>query len=468
MAKVKDPWWKADWLIKANPEPPKYEKEHPLVEVDEPNLHREMFPYSEVPRFAFDGETVPLAPAEEIWVTDTTFRDGQQARPPYTVEDVVHVYDLMHKLSGPNGVIRQSEFFLYSDKDRDALAKCQELGYRYPEITGWIRAVPADFELVKQVGLEETGILTSISDYHVFMKFKKSRSQVLEDFMKVIGAAAEAGLKAIRCHFEDITRADFWGSVVPFAEKLMRFSEDTGMKIKLRLCDTMGYGLPWAEAALPRSIPKMVYYLRTELGIPHDQLEFHGHNDFHKVHTNPMAAWLYGCAAANGSLLGIGERTGNSPLEALCVEYACLKGTTDGMDLTAIREIVARFRQMGWPVPSNYPFAGTDFNVTRAGIHADGVIKNEEIYNIFDTATILGRPLGISVTDKSGVAGIALWINQYLGLEGEKQIDKRHPGVLEIAKWVDEQYGERRTTAISSEEMLEQAKTHLPEFFSDS
>jgi isopropylmalate/homocitrate/citramalate synthase len=164
--------------------------------------------------------------------------------------------------------------------------------------------------------------------------------------------------------------------------------------------------------------------------------------------------------------LGIGERTGNSPLEALCVKYASLKGTVDGMDLTAIKEIAEYFsKSMGWPVPSNYPFAGSEFNVTRAGIHADGVIKNEEIYNIFDTGDILGRPLGISVTDKSGVAGIALWLNQNLGLKADKQIDKRHPGIQGIAKWVEEQYAARRTTAISSEEMLEQAKQHLPDLF---
>jgi isopropylmalate/homocitrate/citramalate synthase len=457
--------WKAPWLQKAAAALPKGEKEHPLVDVEEPDLYRDQFPYNEIPKIMFDGETVPLAPAEDIWVTDTTFRDGQQARPPYSVEDIVHIFDLEHRLGGPKGVVRQSEFFLYSDKDREALEKCQERGYRYPEITGWIRAVPADFELVRQVGLEETGILTSISDYHIFMKFKKTRAQVLEDFMKVVGAAAEAGLKAIRCHFEDITRADFWGTVVPFAERLMRFSEETGMKIKIRLCDTMGYGLPWPDAALPRSVPKIVYYLRTELGISHDRLEFHGHNDFHRVVANPVAAWLYGCAAANCSLLGIGERTGNSPLEALCVDYAGLKGTTDGMDLTVIKEIGAYFEQMGWRLPSNYPFVGTDFNVTRAGIHADGVIKNEEIYNIFDTAALLNRPLGISVTDKSGVAGIALWVNQQLGLEGDKQIEKKHPGITAIAKWVEEQYAARRTTAISSEEMLEQAKKHLSDFF---
>lgn len=453
------------WLIRPAEEeyPIQPSKEYPLQDVEEPNLHRNLFPYSEVPKVSFDGISVPIDPAPEIWITDTTFRDGQQARPPYTVEQIVHIYDLLHKLSGPNGVIRQCEFFLYSDKDREAVEKCLEKGYRYPEITGWIRAIPADFELVKTMGLSETGMLTSISDYHVFMKFRKSRQKTLDDFMKVVEAAAEAGLSAIRCHFEDITRADFWGSVIPFAQQLKRFSEDSGLKIKVRLCDTMGYGVPWPEAALPRSVPKIVHYMRTEAGYPPELLEWHGHNDFHKVHVNPATAWLYGCAAANGALLGFGERTGNSPIEALCIEYAGLMGSQNGMDFTTINEIAEYFRSIDTVIPHNYPFVGEYFNVTSAGIHADGVIKNQEIYNIFDTDKILGRPLGVVVTDKSGIAGIAMWINLHFRLEGDKRVEKRHPGIKTINEWVTEQYKEQRTTGISPDEMLEQVRKFFPE-----
>lgn len=447
------------WLYKA----PK--REHPVDDVKEPNLLRDMFPYTEVPRIEIEDTIVPMEPAEEIWITDTTFRDGQQSRPPYSVENIVKIYDLMHELGGPNGIIRQSEFFIYTEKDREAVEKCLAKGYEYPEVTSWIRANPKDFEIVKQMGLKETGMLTSISDYHIFLKFGKTRQQVIDDFMKVVESAAEAGLKAIRCHFEDITRADFWGCVVPFAERLMRFSEESGLYIKIRLCDTMGYGVPWSEAALPRGVPKMIYYLKKELGITSDRLEWHGHNDFHLVLANPVAAWLYGCSAANGSLFGIGERCGNPPLEGLAITYAELTGTTNGMNFHAITELANYFREMGVDIPNNYPFVGRDFNVTRAGIHADGCIKNEEIYNIFDTTKILNKPYGVAVTDKSGVAGIALWYNQYLGLDGEKAIDKKHPGVAEIYKWVMEQYDQKRTTAISPEELIELGKKHLGDYF---
>ena len=130
------------------------------------------------------------------------------------------------------------------------------------------------------------------------------------------------------------------------------------------------------------------YAFRTELGYPAEWLEWHGHNDFHKVHVNAATAWLYGCSANNASLLGYGERTGNPPLEAAVIEYASLTGD-DSIDLTVITEIADYFRnEVEANIPANYPFVGEDFNTTRAGIHADGIHKNQEIYNIFDTDRI--------------------------------------------------------------------------------
>ena len=140
----------------------------PVQEVAEPNLYRETFSYEAFPRSLFDAKSVPLDLPEAIWLTDTTFRDGQQARAPYSIEQILDLYDLMHKLDGGAGIIRQSEFFMYSEKDREAVRKCLERGYEFPQVTGWIRAVKKDFQLVKQMELRETGILTSCSDYHLF------------------------------------------------------------------------------------------------------------------------------------------------------------------------------------------------------------------------------------------------------------------------------------------------------------
>ncbi|OGB87684.1 hypothetical protein A3H38_01895 [candidate division WOR-1 bacterium RIFCSPLOWO2_02_FULL_46_20] len=429
-----------------------------------PNLLRGIFPYSEVPKITFDSEDVPFNPPDDIWITCTTFRDGQQARPPYSVKQIVDLYTLMHRLGGPKGVIRQCEFFLYSEKDKEAVRKCLELGYKFPEITGWIRAVKKDFQLVKELGLKETGILTSASDYHIYLKLKKDRQQAMADYLDVVRAALEVGVIP-RCHLEDITRADFYGFILPFTQKLMALSKETGIPIKIRACDTMGYGVSYPQSSLPRSVPKLIYKLVKEGGVPPERLEWHGHNDFHKVAVNASTAWLYGCAAANGTLLGYGERTGNPPIEGLIIEYIALTGKTNGIDTRVITEISDYFRnEIGAEIQPNYPFVGSEFNTTMAGIHADGLIKNQEIYNIFDTEKLLNRPMGIAVTDKSGAAGVAYWLNSYLKLKGAQQLPKNHPAVLQITEWVANQYNDRRTTSISPNEMIEQAKKHLPEY----
>ena len=83
---------------------------------------------------------------------DTTFRDGQQSCSPFTVDQIVTLYKLLARLGGPKGIIRQSEFFLYTDKDKQAVRKCLELGLPFPEVTSWIRANEKDFELVKEMG----------------------------------------------------------------------------------------------------------------------------------------------------------------------------------------------------------------------------------------------------------------------------------------------------------------------------
>jgi len=436
-----------------------------LKDVKEPILYREMFPYSSVPKIVFEDRIIQINMPKDIWLTDTTFRDGQQSRPPYTPKQIAEIFDFMHRMSGPGGVIRQTEFFLYSEKDREAVRLCLERGYRFPEVTGWIRANKNDFKLVKEMGLKETGILTSCSDYHIFLKMNLSRKDALKAYLDIVATALEQGIVP-RCHLEDITRADFYGFVIPFVQDLMKLSQAAKMPVKVRACDTMGYGFPFPGTSLPRGVPEIFYALSHEGGVPSELLEWHGHNDFHKGLVNGTAAWLYGCSAVNGALLGFGERTGNTPVEAMLIDYISLTGNDAGIDTAAITEMAEYFRQeMGFLIPSNYPFVGAEFNSTAAGIHADGMMKNEEIYNIFDTTKILKRPMGVIITDKSGIAGIAHWVNSHLGLDADKKIDKRHPGLAKMHKWVMEQYDQGRTTSMSHDELLDKAKKYLPEYF---
>jgi len=456
----------------------KARKKHRLVDAKEPNLLEDVFPYSLPPMIHLEGPVVEYIDGEpvefnfgatkdrEILISDTTFRDGQQARPPYTVEQMVHIYDLLSRLGGPNGVIRQTEFFLYTKNDRETLERCRALGHKYPECTGWIRAFKGDFRLVKEVGLKETGMLTSCSDYHIFHKLKfRSRKECIDQYCEVVDAAFEAGVRP-RCHLEDLTRADIEGFVLPFVDRLMKMSSQVPeeQSVKIRLCDTMGFGVSFPGAQLPRSIPKLIYKLNQECGVPSSRLEWHGHNDFHKVHTNAATAWLYGCDFMNTTLFGFGERTGNAPLEGAIFEYIALKGGLCGIDTMVITELADYMRSIGLPIPDNYPFAGRAFNTTRAGIHAGGLRQDERIYNIFDTEKLLAKPARVAITDKSGADGVAHWVNEFFGLKGKDRMNKIR--IHKLARWVIDQYEkEGRLTAISDQELEARAKEFFPEYW---
>ena len=418
-----------------------------------PDFYRDAFPYTLPPLVQFEVEPVRIDPPERIWITDTSFRDGQQSRAPYTPEQVSQLFEMLHRLGGPQGMIRQSEFFLYTKRDREALERCREFGFAYPEITGWIRATMGDYQLVRSAGLRESGILTSISDYHIFKKLGSTREKVLASYLEVVDAALADGVIP-RCHIEDSTRADFHHVVLPFVQALMERGRQAGIQVKVRYPDTMGVGVSDPHSALPRGIPRLTHLLKSEGGVPSEALEYHGQNDLDAIIPNAVSAWLYGASANNGTLLGIGERSGNTPIEALVFWLIGLTGETHGMDTTVITEIADYYRSIGEVVDQRLPFVGSNFNVTRAGIHADGMIKDEEIYNPFDTTGLLNRAPGVAITDKSGAAGILMWMQQHRPAEAAG-LDKRDERVVRLLEMVMREYDDGRVIALPDEEVSE-------------
>ncbi|MDR0401527.1 MAG: hypothetical protein LBH27_00765 [Endomicrobium sp.] len=437
-----------------------------LQNVNKPNLFREIFPYTKIPKIYFDNTVTKINIPDQIWITDSTFRDGQQAMDPLTVRQIVQLYKYLHKLGGPNGMIRQSEFFLYSEKDRKAVDECRKLGYEFPQVTSWIRATKNDFKLVKEIELKETGILTSCSDYHIFLKLKKTRKEAMNMYLNIVKLALSKDIVP-RCHFEDITRADFYGFVIPFAIELMKLSHESKIPIKISACDTLGFAVDYPGASMPRSINGIMYGLTQYAGVPSEYIEWHGHNDFYRALTNSISAWLHGCAGVNGTLLGVGERTGNTPVEALAIEYTAIKGTTNGMDLSIITEIAQYFKDnLKYNIPLNQPFVGPNFNVTKAGIHADGLLKEQEIYNIFDTDAILNRAPEVLINDRAGLAGITYWYNTQLPKlkKSQNKLDKNDLSIIKIKKEIDELYENGKVNCLSRNEMLKLAKKYLKKY----
>lgn len=415
-----------------------------------PEYFLESFPRDGFPRYNW-AQRPADAPAE-VWMTETTHRDGQQGGLPLTETQSIEIYDILCNFTGRSGAVRQAEFFVYRDSDKRALeAALERFRSGAPiEPTTWIRARKEDVKLIKALGVAETGMLASASDYHTFYKFTPGgRKQAADGYLAAVQLVLDAGIRP-RLHLEDATRApmDF---IKPFVAEVVRMADaySPSLRPKIRVCDTMGLGLPYDDVALPRSVPLLFRELRA-LGLAPEQLEFHPHNDLWMVVPNCLAAIRAGCGAINGTCLGKGERTGNAPLEAVLVHLIGMGYFAAGApDFSTLNALNALYAEMGQGVPPKYPLYGRDAHRTRAGIHADGLNKFWWMYAPFDVPRLLGRPLEVSLTKDSGVAGLVFLVKQHLGLE----VDKHDPRLRHVHDWVTRQFDEGRDTAIEWEEL---------------
>lgn len=424
-----------------------------VKDVPQPDLFPAAFPAAQLPQYVWEGEKPAHLPAQ-AWTTETTHRDGQQGGLPLTAEEGLNIYELMGEFTGQSGALRQAEFFVYRRADQmmleGALARYRE-GHPV-EPTTWIRATRKDADLVAGLGVRETGMLASASDYHTFHKFTPAgRRQAARTYLAAVEAVLDAGLRP-RLHLEDATRAprEF---ILPFVAEVQRLAAQFPERQapKFRICDTMGVGLPLENVAWPRSVPGMVRAL-IEAGVPGERLEFHPHNDTHLIVANCLAAVMAGCAAINGTLLGKGERSGNAPLEGVLLHLVGMH-LTQSPNFPALNKLADLYEQLGQGVPAKYPLYGRDAWRTRAGIHADGLNKFWPMYAPFDAPGLLGRPLEVSLTKDSGLAGLIFLIKQHTGQE----LPKDHAGLQKLHAALMNEFDAGRQTAVEWEEVAERA-----------
>lgn len=424
----------------------------PIQDVASPNLFAAAFPADGFPQYIWEG-TTPADLPKRAWTTETTHRDGQQGGLPLTTEQGLKIYDLMGAFTGQSGALRQAEFFVYRPADRAMLEGALERwrgGHHPVEPTTWIRATRKDAELVAGLGVRETGMLASASDYHTFHKFTPGgRTQAARTYLDAVQAVLDAGLRP-RLHLEDATRAprEF---ILPFVEEVQKLAAafPEAQSPKFRICDTMGVGLPLENVAWPRSVPGMVRELRAA-GVPSELLEFHPHNDTHLIVANCLAAVMAGCAAINGTLLGKGERSGNAPLEGVLLHLVGM-GLSEQPNFRALNELADLYTEMGQGVPAKYPLYGRDAHRTRAGIHADGLNKFWPMYAPFDVPALLGRPLEVSLTKDSGIAGLIFLVKQHTG----RELSKDHAGLQALHAELVAEFDAGRQTAVEWEELAE-------------
>ena len=394
--------------------------------------------YDEMPK-------IKLPNAKEIKISDTTIRDGCQM--PGIAMKKSHKLKIFEYLHGMG--VEKLETFVYNERDKEAAREMLDYGYEFPEVTGWARANPADIdEVLKVDGIKETGILMSISDAHIFDKMGlKTREEAETKYLKALQYAVDHGLKT-RCHIEDISRADY-SFVYPFIQKVMEIDSDS----IIRICDTLGYGVPFPEEPEPYGIPAIVKQLKKN-GVKH--IEMHVHDDFGMGVANTLAGLWYGADWANLTFLGIGERAGNAELEKIMAFLITRVEGFEKYDLTNVTEF-ANFmeEEIGLRVPRNKAIVGKNIFSHESGIHTAGIIKNPFTYEPFPPEIVGGkRNLMIGATSGTEVVRLKAEeaLNELLGIN--VQVDKTDARIKAIHHEIQKMYdAEERRSSVSDEEM---------------
>lgn len=403
--------------------------------------------YDEMPR-------IRLPEGQEIKISDSTIRDGSQMPGiVMTKKNKLTVYEYLHKLG-----IEKLECFLYNKRDKDVAKEMLNINYDVPEVTAWARANREDIDLVlKMDGIKETGILMSVSDSHIFDKMQlKSREDAEKKYLDTLDYAIDHGL-GVRCHLEDMTRSDINGFVIPFTKKIIERSKDA----IIRICDTVGVGLPFPDADLPYGIPKIVQELK-KIGVKN--IETHIHDDYGMGVINSLAGYWYGANWSNLTFLGIGERAGNSELEKILIFLINrVKGFEKYNPQVLVEFAEYMGKEVGIHVPRNKAIVGRNVFAHESGIHTAGVIRNPFTYEPFPPELVGGKR-NLMVGDSSGTDVIRIKIEEIVkevtGLD--VKVDKKDSRIQEIYRDIHKLYDEEgRRSCISDDEL----KKYVEKYF---
>ncbi|CAD7768843.1 putative homocitrate synthase AksA [Candidatus Methanoperedenaceae archaeon GB37] len=394
-----------------------------------------------------DLPKIKLPLGQDVFISDSTVRDGSQmAGVVLKKRHKIVIYEYLHRMG-----VEKLEAFVFNERDRDAVRAMLDRGYEFPEVTGWARANPKDIDFVLSMdGISETGILMSVSDTHITDKMGLSgREAAREKYLDALQYAVDHGLRT-RAHIEDMTRSDIEGFVLPLISDIIEIDPDC----IVRLCDTLGFGVPFIDVDEPYGIPYIVNRLR-EIGVKN--IESHMHDDFGLGVANTLSAFWHGANWTSVTFLGIGERAGNAELEKILLFLKQRVEGFDKYDLTCISEF-SRFieDEIGIRVPRNKALVGRNVFAHESGIHAAGVIKNPFTYEPYPPE-LIGAERQLLIGDSSGLEVIRQKVEEAMNELMHVTtivLDKNDPRLRAIQRDIQRLYDkEQRVSCISDEEL---------------
>ena len=362
----------------------------------------------------------------DVIACDTTLRDGEQtAGIVFSNVEKYRIAQLMDDAGMPQ--IEAGIPTMGAD-EKKAVRHIAHMKLN-ASILGWNRADIHDIDTSIDCDVDSVAISMSSSDIHIQNKLKKSREWVLQKVQDSVEHAKDHGLY-VSCNGEDASRAD-----MDFLIKFAQTAKDAGAD-RFRYCDTIGREIPSNCYARVKKIIDTV-------GI---EVEMHTHNDFGMATANCMAGIEAGARFASTTVMGIGERAGNAPLEEVIMACKHLYKKSTGIDVLKLRPL-AEFVSIASnrPIGVAKPFLGSNCFAHEAGIHADGIIKDAHNYEPYDPSEV-GLTRSIVIGKHSGR-------NTLVTKLAEKGITLGDDDAVMLLEWV-RRYAVKLHRNISSDELV--------------
>lgn len=334
-----------------------------------------------------------LKNGREIYVVDTTLRDGEQtAGVVFANEEKIAIASMLSDL----GVDQLEVGIPTMGGDEKAAIKAIAKRNLKSSIMAWNRAVISDIQESIDCGVDAVAISISVSDIHIKNKLRTSREWVLENMVKSVEYAKKNGLY-ISVNGEDASRADR-----EFLVQFMKAAKEAGAD-RFRYCDTVGVMGPF-------QIEEDIKYLYKNTNL---DIEMHTHNDFGMATANAIAGLRGGANHVGVTVNGLGERAGNAALEEVVMALKFVYGCHVDMDTTMFKEISEYVsKASGRELPIWKAIVGSNMFAHESGIHADGAIKNPKNYEAFDPS-VVGLERQIVIGKHSGKAAIVNKFKEY-------------------------------------------------------
>jgi homocitrate synthase NifV len=328
-----------------------------------------------------------------IRLVDTTLRDGEQAVGViFTRWEKKQIATLLAEI-GVQAI--EAGFPALGPEEKECVTAVVDgeirlRGNGQPlEVNAFARAKREDVRDAAECGVHGVVISISTSDVHIERKYRRSREWVLEQVQEAADEAKSHGL-SYTISAEDASRTD-----LSFLMEYYSFAESLGAR-GVRYCDSLGVENPYTAY-------RRVKYIRQETQLP---IEVHMHNDFGMATANVLSGIRAGANSVVASIGGLGERTGNSPLEEVVMALIHLYGVPLDVDTSRFREVaeyVARASQRAIPIWK--AIIGTNVFAHESGIHADGILKNPSSYEAFSPEEV-GLARQIVIGKHSGSAAL--------------------------------------------------------------